>query len=284
MHRAAMNIRTTHRRGLATLEMALSMPILVLMIALIILTADGMVLTSQISMEARTNAMNQGLKHKSADGFDRFLLEDVATSDRYTRDIIRGSASRTDAAVRVFPSSQISASSQLSVLRNTWSYTELPLDDGNRLKLYGELVFAGSAGKLTSVIDQLRGLGSSVASTVEGLGNASQATQEDPPGLADARRQQEEAKKKREEEKKRLQSEVTRLEGEIRQLNQDITQLNKDRDQAEIDLKDKPEELKIKQGEIDAQIKVKEAQRDQKEKELEQRRKERDLVERSEKF
>ena len=104
-----MRLFRSHRRGLATLEMALSMPILVLMIALIMLTADGMVLTSQIAIEARTNAMNQALKHKSADGFDRFLLEDVATSDRYTRDIIRGSASRTDAAVRVFPSSQISA-------------------------------------------------------------------------------------------------------------------------------------------------------------------------------
>lgn len=181
-----MPLSSYHRRGLATLEMALSMPILVLMIALIMLTADGMVLTSQIAIEARANAMNQALKHKSADGFDRFLLEDVATSDRYTRDIIRGSASRSDAAVRVFPSSQISAASQLSVLRNTWSHTELPLSDDNRLKLYGELVLAGSAGKLTSVIDQLRGLGSSVASTVEGLGQASQATQEDPPGLEDA--------------------------------------------------------------------------------------------------
>ena len=279
-----MRLFRYHRRGLATLEMALSLPILVLMISLIMLTADGMVLTSQIAIEARTNAMNQALKHKSADGFDRFLLEDVATNDRYTRDIIRGSASRTDAAVRVFPSSQISATAQLSVLRNTWSFTELPLNDDNRLKLYGELVFAGSAGKLTSVIDQLRGLGSSVASTVEGLGQASQATQEDPPGLEDARKKQEEARQKREQEKQRIQGEVRRLEGEIQQINQEIAQLNKDREQAEKDLKDKPDELKAKQDQIDAQIKAKEQVRKQKEAELEQRRKELDLIEKSEKF
>ena len=279
-----MHLSSYHRRGMATLEMALSMPILVLMIALIMLTADGMVLTSQIAIEARANAMNQALKHKSADGFDRFLLEDVATSDRYTRDIIRGSASRSDAAVRVFPSSQISAASQLSVLRNTWSHTELPLSDDNRLKLYGELVLAGSAGKLTSVIDQLRGLGSSVASTVEGLGQASQATQEDPPGLEDARKKQEEARQKREQEKQRILGEVRRLEGEIQQINQEIAQLNNDREQAEKDLKDKPEELKAKQDQIDAQIKAKEQVRKQKEAELEQRREELDLIEKSEKF
>lgn len=279
-----MHLSSYHRRGMATLEMALSMPILVLMIALIMLTADGMVLTSQIAIEARANAMNQALKHKSADGFDRFLLEDVATSDRYTRDIIRGSASRSDAAVRVFPSSQISAASQLSVLRNTWSHTELPLSDDNRLKLYGELVLAGSAGKLTSVIDQLRGLGSSVASTVEGLGQASQATQEDPPGLEDARKKQEEARQKREQEKQRILGEVRRFEGEVQQINQEIAQLKKDREQAEKDLKDKPEELKAKQDQIEAQIKAKEQVRKQKEAELEQRRKELDLIEKSEKF
>lgn len=279
-----MRLTRHNRRGLATLEMALSLPILVLMIALIMLAADGMVLTSQVAVEARTVAMNRSLTHKSADGFDRFLLEDVAVSDRYTRDIVRGSASRTDAAVRVFPSSRISADSQLFVLRNTWSHMELPLTDDNRLKLYGELVFAGSAGKLTSVIDQLRGLGSSIASTVEGLGQASQATQKDPPGLEDARKKQEEARQKREQEKQRILGEVRRLEGEIRQINQEIAQLYKDREQAEKDLKDKPDELKAKQDQIDAQIKSKEQVRKQKEAELEQRRKELDLIEKSEKF
>lgn len=279
-----MTLSSYHRHGLATLEMALSMPVLVLMIALVMLTADGMVLTSQIAIEARTNAMNQSLKHKSADGFDRFLLEDVAASDRYTRDIIRGSASRSDTAVRIFPSSRISSAAQLFVLRNTWSHAELPLNDDNRLKLYGEVVFAGSAGRLTSVIDQLRGLGSQLASTMEGLGQASQATQEDPPGLEDARKKQAEARQKREQEKQRILGEVRRLEGEIQQINQEIAQLNKDREQAEKDLKDKPEELKAKQDQIDAQIKAKEQVRRQKESELEQRRKELDLIVKSEKF
>ncbi|MGC3968797.1 MAG: hypothetical protein QM775_15945 [Pirellulales bacterium] len=237
-------MKNYNRRGLATLELALSFPILILMVALIMLTADGMVLTSQTQIDARTNAMNRSLAHKSAGGMDRFLLEDVATSSRYTRDIVTGSASRTDTAVTVFPSGQISGSAQLSVLRNTWSYTELPLKDKNRLELYGQLVLAGSLGKMTSVIDQLRGLGSAVGDTMDRLGDASRKTQEDPPGLDEARKKQEEARAKREAEKKRIEGEVQRLQGEIAQINQEITQLNKDKEQAEKDLKDKPEEAR----------------------------------------
>lgn len=276
-------IESKTRRGLATLEMALSFPILILMAALVMLTADGMVLTSQTTIDARTNAMNRALTHKSAEGMDRFLLEDVATSSRYTRDIITGTATKTDSAVTVF-SGQISGSSQLSVLRNTWSYTELPLNDSNRLKLYGQVVLAGSLGKLTSVVDQLRGLGSQVGDTLDRIGDASQKTQEDPPGLDEARRQQEEAKAKREAEKKRIEGEVQRLQGEITQINQEITQLNKDKEQAEIDLKDKPEELEAKKKEIDEQIKAKEAVRKQKQAELDQRQEELDLIKKSEKF
>ena len=76
------------------------------MIALILLTADGMVLTSQIAVDARVDAFKRSLEHKSPSGIDRFLLEDIATTDRYKRDIINGNASGSLAVVSVFPSAR----------------------------------------------------------------------------------------------------------------------------------------------------------------------------------
>ena len=279
-----MNRHETSRRGLATLELTIAFPFFVLMIALIVVTADGMVLTNRTVVDARTNAFKQALTHRSAAGMDRFVLEPAAVSGKYKRDIVTGSANNSDDAIPVFGSPNLTSSAEIAVLRNTWSYAELPLDDGNRLKLYGQVALAGGLGEATSLIDQLTGLPGSIASTVEGLGQASNATQQEPAGLNDARNKQQEARKKAAEEKKKKEDNVKRLEGEIKQLNDEITQLRKDREQAEKDLKDKPEELEAKQKMIDEQIDQKEQQKKPKETELAKERKDLDYINKNSNF
>lgn len=161
------------RRGLATLEMALSFPILFLMAALIFVMSKGMVLTSETSIEARKNSFEQALDKRSTGGMTRFVLTDA----KFNSDIHAGSARRTAEVIPVLGSSTITGNAQVAVLRNTWDYREFPLNEANRLPLYGGILAGGSAGKLTSLISQLSDLVGNLGSVLDGLGSLSQATQ-----------------------------------------------------------------------------------------------------------
>lgn len=272
-HRRNRPLRS-RRRGLATLEFAMSFPILFLLASLIFVSSKGMVLTNETTIEARTNSFKQALDHRSSGGPTRFVLEDVVSSNRYNADIIAGSASQKATVIKVLGSSTLTANASVSVLRNTWDHRELPLDDTSRLPLYTEILAGGSAGKLTSLVDQIRGLAGSMGSLVDGLTGLSQNTQKEPPGMDAEREKLAKAKEKEAQQKEKLNGEVKELKQDIKKIDEEKKQNNEDLDKAKQDEKDKKitaDELKTKQEDTDKKNEALDKERAAKQKELDQK-------------
>lgn len=234
--------------------MALSFPILFFMAALIFVCSKAMVLTSETATAARTDSFKQALQTKSAGGFDRFVLEDVATSDRYTRDIHNGGASQSATVIPVLGWSKLTANARVAVLRNTWDYHELPLNDSFRLELYGQIAAGGGAGKLTSIVDQIRGAIGNPSALLGQLGSASEAAQKEPPVSPEDQRKLDEAKSEAATKKKGLENEVAQFKTDIKNIDAMKQKNDDDLRQAEQDEKDKKitaDELKAKREAIE---------------------------------
>lgn len=241
--RACRPARRTLRRGLATLEMALSFPILFLMGALIFVMAKGMVLTSETSIEARKNAFEQSLDKRSTGGVMRFVLTDT----KFNSDLLAGSAQRTETVIPVLGSSTIRGNAQVSVLRNTWDHRELPLSEANRLPLYANVLAGGSAGKLTSLIGQLTDAVSSLGSAFDALNGLSAATQGSPDSFLTPFN-----------ELKKLQQEATEglkdLQGKVDKIQEEIDDLEgKLKDLKDGDLKDAKEKIEKLKEDLEKQ-------------------------------
>lgn len=236
------------RRGLATLEMALSFPILFFMASLIFVMAKGMVLTSEVSVEARKNAMEQSLAHRSTGGMTQFLLTDT----KFNSDIVAGGAQRSTTVIPVLGSSTIKGSSQLSVLRNTWDHNEFPLNDGNRLKLYGNILAGGSAGKFTSLISQLGDAVDNLGSAFDALSSLSSATQGKPDAEFAPLDALNAAKEAATSGLKDLQTQVDGIKDDISDLKGKLDDLkDADLDKAKKEIAELEEKLKKEQGRLD---------------------------------
>lgn len=240
---APRSARGAPRRGLATLEMALSFPILFFMGALIFVMAKGMVLTSETSIEARKNAFEQSLVQPSAGGLTRFVLTDT----KFNSDIFAGSAARTETVIPVLGSSTLKGNAQLSVLRNTWDHHDLPLSETNRMPLYANVLAGGSAGKATSLIGRLSDALGSLGSAFDALNGLSQATQGSPDAFLTPFN-----------ELKKLQQEATAglkdLQGKVDALKDEIDDLEgKLKDLKDGDLKDAKEKIEKLKGDLEKQ-------------------------------
>jgi len=221
------------RRGLATLEMAMSFPILFFMAVLIFVMAKGMVLTSETSIEARKNAFEQSLDKRSSGGMTRFVL----TDGKFNSDIFAGSAAKSATVIPVLGSSTLKGNAQVSVLRNTWDHRELPLSEANRLPLYGGVLAGGSAGKLTSLISQLGDAVGGLGSAFDALGGLSAATQGSPDSFLTPFDDLNKAKEEAAAGLKDLQGQVDKLQGEIDDLKDKLKDLK------DGDLKDAKEKI-----------------------------------------
>jgi hypothetical protein len=241
--RRASSTRRPQRRGLATLEMALSFPILFFMGALIFVMAKGMVLTSETSIEARKNSFEQALDKRSTGGMTRFVL----TDGKFNSDIFAGSAAKSATVIPVLGSSTLKGNAQVSVLRNTWDYRELPLSETSRLPLYGGVLAGGSAGKLTSLISQLGDAVDSLGSVFDALGSLSQATQGSPGSEFTPFDALNAAKEAATNGLKDLQGQVDKLQGEIDDLKETLKDLK------DGDLKDAKEKIEKLGDELDKQ-------------------------------
>jgi hypothetical protein len=247
--RAARSPRAAQsRRGLATLELALSFPIIFFMGALIFVMAKGMVLSSEVSVEGRKNAMEQSLMHRSSGGMTQFVLTDT----KFNSDIVNGGAQRTTNVIPVLGSSTLKGSSRLSVLRNTWDHTEFPLNDGNRLKFYGKILAGGSAGKFTSLISQLSDAVGNLGSAFDALKSLSSAVGGRPDLEYTPFDKLNEAKEAATAGLKDLQTKVNDLMDEISELDTKLSDLKgADLDKAKKELSELREKLRKEQGQLD---------------------------------
>lgn len=242
-NRTCRATRHAARRGLATLEMALSFPILFFMGALIFVMAKGMVLTSETSIEARKNAFEQSLAQPSAGGITRFVLTDT----KFNSDIFAGSAARTETVIPVLGSSTLKGNAQLSVLRSTWDYRELPLSETNRLPLYGNVLAGGSAGKATSLLSDLTNAVSGLGSAFDALSGLSAATQGSPDSFLTPFNELKQLQQEAAAGLKDLQGKVDALQDEIDDLE------GKLKDLKDGDLKDAKEKIEKLKGDLEKQ-------------------------------
>src|SRR5437870_13537277 len=96
--------RTGRRRGMAPVELTLSLPILVAMTALILVMARGMLARSEAAVAARYQAWKKAAGHRSEHPLD--------LGQRRGEDVVGGSVVRRFEGANVLPAQSLAAESE----------------------------------------------------------------------------------------------------------------------------------------------------------------------------
>jgi len=256
---------------MAPVEFAMSLPIFVFMLALIICIGSAGITASLTTSEARLNAFKKADTHRTADEFSRF----VPLESKFTADIVTGSATRSAKVPQLYGTPTLTSTAQVSVLRNTWSHQELPMNDEFRATWYVKIGVGGGGGSLTGILNGINGLGSGAGGMLGDLADAANGSRREPDGVAEARAKKEEEKQKNNAVRKQLEQEIAQAKAEIRAINAEIKRLNDELAKAQDDKNTKPDDLK--KLEDDTKKQVAQLEKDRKAKEAEIREKEKEL-------
>jgi hypothetical protein len=262
---------------MAPVEFMMALPILMFMLALIIGIGSAGITASLTNTEARKNAFNSAVNHRTADEFTRF----VPLESKFTADIVAGNASRAAKVPFIFGSPALTSTAQVSVLRNTWSHQELPMTDSFRADWYVKIGVGGGGGSLTSILNALNGLRSGAGNFLGNLTEAAVASAVEPEGLSQAREQLAQERQKNDAARKQLQQEIAQAKSEIQAIDAEIKQLNDDLAKANREENAKPDDQKkpddLKKLEDDTKKRTDQLQKDRQAKQAQIREKEKEL-------
>lgn len=213
----AQRIRCDGARGLASLELVLALPLLLMLLAVVFFLGDGMIKANQTVVAARADAWSQRGSRPSADPF-------AFTRSSTERSLVNGAAEetiRSNAAIGLLSE----ATAEHTVMSGAWDYRDIDLNRPPSYAVYAKVASSGVV-STASMANQL------LSNGLQGLLQQAFASVADSVGVRqgkidEGRRGASQVKTAGQAEIKKEQDKVTQLETQtIPQLEEKIGRAN----------------------------------------------------------
>jgi hypothetical protein len=146
-------VATSPRRGVATLEFVMSMPVVLTMFALLMWLGLSVIGQSEVTVQARHKAWKQRFDDKSR---QPLIFPTAEGFYELPKDFAAGEATKNINAAPIF-SRMPKPQSTMTVLGGSWDYRALPLDKAPHWKQHAIVLANSYTGTLQSLIGQLGG-------------------------------------------------------------------------------------------------------------------------------